>query len=175
VVIPRKGVSELRRLVEEGDADEVQLAFEGNSGLAKKGDVTLTMRLIEGEFPNYQQVVPTDARTHLTLPREQLMHALRRVAILSAERSRAVKLELGGGQLALSSSNPDLGDAREELDADYDDEPFSIAFNARYLMDAIAASSSEEIQIAFKDPLSPARIQPTDDTDSIAVVMPMRV
>ena len=174
VIIPRKGLWELKRLVDESDADEVELGFEGSNGLAKKGDVTLVMRLIEGEFPNYRQVVPSEARVHLTLPREILVHALRRVAILSAERSRAVKLELGAGQLSLSSNNPDLGDAREELDVDFDDEPLSIAFNARYLMDALVASTSKEIQLTFKDPLSPALIRPTDDADSLAVVMPMR-
>ena len=175
VIIPRKGLSELKRLVDEDDADEIELGFEGNNGLAKKGDVTLVMRLIEGEFPNYRQVVPNEARIHLTLETEALVHVLRRVALLSAERSRAVKLELTSGQLCLSSNNPDLGDAREEIDVDFDDEPLSIAFNARYLMDALAVTGSKEVQLTFKDPLSPALLRPTDDGDSLAVVMPMRV
>ncbi|MGH0029161.1 MAG: DNA polymerase III subunit beta [Myxococcota bacterium] len=175
VIIPRKGLSELKRLVDEDDADEVELGFEGNNGLVRKGDVTLVMRLIEGEFPNYRQVVPSETRVHLTLPTEMLMHALRRVALLSAERSRAVKLELTSGQLCLSSTNPDLGDAREDLDVDFDDEPLSIAFNARYLTDALGVVGSKEVQLVFKDPLSPAILKPTDDADSLAVVMPMRV
>jgi DNA polymerase-3 subunit beta len=175
VIIPRKGLSELKRLVDEDDADEVELGFEANTGLVRKGDVTLDMRLIEGELPNYRQVVPSDTRVHLTLPTETLTHALRRVALLSAERSRAVKFELTAGQLCLSSNNPDLGDAREELDVDFDDEPLSIAFNARYLMDALGGTGSKEVQLQFKDPLSPAILRPTDDADSLAVVMPMRV
>lgn len=175
VIIPRKGLSELKRLVDEEDADEVELGFEGSSGLARKGAVTLVMRLIEGEFPNYRQVVPSDTPVQLTLPAELLTHALRRVALLSAERSRAVKLELSTGQLQLSSNNPDLGDAREELDVDYDGDPLAIAFNARYLMDALVAGGSKEIQLSFRDPLSPALLRPTDDSDSLAVVMPMRV
>ena len=97
------------------------------------------------------------------------------MALLSAERSRAVKLELSNGQLCLSSNNPDLGDAREELDVDFEDEPLSIAFNARYLMDALGVSGAKEVQLLFKDPLSPAIVKPTDDADSLAVVMPMRV
>ena len=175
VIIPRKGLSELKRLVDEDDADEVELGFEGNNGLVRKGDVTLVMRLIEGEFPNYRQVVPSETRIHLTLPTEILTHALRRVALLSAERSRAVKLELSAGQICLSSNNPDLGDAREEMDVDFDDEPLSIAFNARYLMDALGVVGSKEVQLVFKDPLSPAILKPTDDAESLAVVMPMRV
>jgi DNA polymerase-3 subunit beta len=175
VIIPRKGLSELKRLVDEDDADEVELGFEGNSGLVRKGGVTLVMRLIEGEFPNYQQVIPNETKIHVVLPAQTLVHALRRVALLSAERSRAVKLELTQGQLSLSSNNPDLGDAREELDIDYDDEPLSIAFNARYLTDALAVCSAKEIKLSFKDPLSPTLVQPTDDPDSLAVVMPMRI
>ena len=175
VIIPRKGLAELKRLVDEDDADEIELGFEGNNGLVRKGGVTLVMRLIEGEFPNYRQVVPTDANIQLTLPTELLVHALRRVALLSAERSRAIKFELTAGQLSLSSNNPDLGDAREELDVDYDDEPISIAFNARYLTDALAVCRAKEIRLVFKDALSPTQLIPTDDADTLAVVMPMRI
>lgn len=175
VIIPRKGLAELKRLVDEEDADEVEVGFEGNSGLMRKGDVTLVMRLIEGEFPNYRQVIPAGTSQHLILTTETLTHALRRVALLSAERSRAVKFELTDGKLCLSSNNPDLGDAREELDIDYAGEPLSIAFNARYLMDALGVTVAKEVRLSFKDGLSPALIVPTDDADALAVVMPMRV
>jgi len=175
VIIPRKGLAELKRLLDEEDGTELEIGFEGNSGLVKKGGVTLVMRLIEGEFPNYRQVIPKETTIHLILPVEGLSRMLRRVALLSAERSRAVKLELSDGTLALSSSNPDLGDAHEEIDVDYVGEPLSVAFNARYLMDALAASKAKEVRLAFRDSTSPALIIPTDDDDTQAVVMPMRV
>jgi DNA polymerase-3 subunit beta len=175
VIIPRKGLAELKKLVDEEDADEIELGFEGNNGLARKGSVTLTMRLIEGEFPNYRQVIPTERGQQLILPTEVITHALRRVALLSAERSRAVKLELSEGQLRLSSNNPDLGDAREEVDIDYAGEATSIAFNARYLIDAVSAARSKEIRFGFRDALSPAELSPGDDADALAVVMPMRL
>jgi DNA polymerase-3 subunit beta len=175
VIIPRKGLAELKKLVDEEDADEIELGFEGNNGLARKGSVTLTMRLIEGEFPNYRQVIPTERGQQLILPTEIFTHALRRVALLSAERSRAVKLELSEGQMRLSSNNPDLGDAREELDIDYAGETTSIAFNARYLIDAVSAARSKEIRFGFRDALSPAELSPGDDADALAVVMPMRL
>jgi DNA polymerase-3 subunit beta len=175
VIIPRKGLAELKKLVDEEDADEIEIGFEGNNGLARKGSVTLTMRLIEGEFPNYRQVIPTERGQQLILPTEVFTHALRRVALLSAERSRAVKLELSEGQMRLSSNNPDLGDAREELDVDYAGEATSIAFNARYLIDAVASARSKEIRFAFRDGLSPAQLSPGDDADALAVVMPMRL
>lgn len=175
VIIPRKGLGELKRLVDEPDAEEIELAFANNNGLARKGGVTLVMRLIEGEFPNYGQVIPKELTRHLILPSDLLVQAVRRVALLSSERSRAVKLELGDGQLVISSSNPDLGDAREELDIDYAGDALTIGFNAKYLIDAINAVQSKEIRFSFQDELSPSRLSPPDDEKTIAVVMPMRI
>jgi DNA polymerase-3 subunit beta len=175
VIIPRKGLGELKRLVDEDDADEIELAFANNSGLARKGDVTLVMRLIEGEFPNYNQVIPKNLTRHLILPTDTLVQAVRRVALLSSERSRAVKLELSEGQLVITSSNPDLGDAREELDIDYAGETLAIGFNAKYLLDAINAVQSKEVRFSFQDELSPSRLSPPDDEKTLAVVMPMRI
>lgn len=175
VIIPRKGLGELKRLVDEDDAEEIELAFANNSGLARKGDVTLVMRLIEGEFPNYNQVIPKELSRHLVLPTDTLVQAVRRVALLSSERSRAVKLEIAAGQLVISSSNPDLGDAREELDIDYAGDSIAVGFNAKYLLDAISAIQEKEIRFSFQDELSPSRITPPDSEKTLAVVMPMRI
>jgi DNA polymerase-3 subunit beta len=175
VIIPRKGLAELKKLVDEEDADEVELGFEGNSGLVRKRGVTLVMRLIEGEFPNYRQVIPKQQTRQIVLPSETLAHALRRVVLLSSERSRAVKFELSAGLLKLSSNNPDLGEAHEELDVDYDGEDLEIAFNARYLTDCLGVIGAKEVRLGFQDTLSPAQLVPTDDEDTLAVVMPMRV
>ncbi len=175
VIIPRKGLAELKRLVDEDADDEIELAFEGNNGLARRGKVTLVMRLIEGEFPNYHQVIPEKLDRQLVLAADPLLHALRRVSLLSSERSRAVTLELGDGKLVITSSNPDLGDAREELDIDYAGEPLSVGFNSKYLMDALAVSGAKEVRFGLQDDLSPAQLVPTDDEDTLAVVMPMRI
>ncbi len=175
VIVPRKALAEIKRLVDEDDADEVEIGFEGNSGLVRKGEVTLVIRLIEGEFPNYRQVIPEKEGLQLVLSSDTFNHALRRVVLLSAERSRAVKLEVGDGVLALSANNPDLGEAREEFDVDYAGEKVSIAFNARYLLDALAAMNAKEVRLGFQDELSPARLVPVNDEDTLAVVMPMRV
>lgn len=175
VIIPRKGLAELKRLVDEDDADEIELAFEGNNGLARRGNVTLVMRLIEGEFPNYQQVIPDSLEHQLVLAADPLLHALRRVSLLSSERSRAVTLELSDGKLTITSSNPDLGDAREELDIDYAGETLTIGFNSKYLIDALGVSGAKEVRFGLQDDLSPAQLVPTDDEDTLAVVMPMRI
>jgi len=175
VIIPRKGLAEFKRLVDEEDADEVELAFEGNSALVRKRGVTLSMRLIEGEFPNYRQVIPQPGRHQIVLPAEPLVQALRRVIVVAAERSRAVKVELGSGTLRLSSNNPDVGEAREELDADYAGEELALAFNARYLLDALTYLGAKEVRLGLQDAVSPAQLAPADDADSLAVVMPMRL
>jgi DNA polymerase-3 subunit beta len=175
VIIPRKGLAELKRLVEEADADEVELGFEASSAIARKGDVTLVMRLIEGEFPDYQQVIPKQVAQRLVVDTDAMVQALRRVVLLSTERGRAVRVELSDRTLRLSSNNPDLGEAHEELDVDYAGEDVTIAFNARYLLDALTASHAKEFQLELRDSLSPVRLTPTDDLDTLAVVMPMRV
>jgi DNA polymerase-3 subunit beta len=175
VIIPRKGLGELKKLVDEDDADEIDLAFEGNNGLARKGKVTLVMRLIEGEFPNYSQVLPKKIERNVVIPGEDLIRALRRVALLSSERSKAVKLEFTDGRLTISSSNPDLGDAREELDIDFAGDDITIGFNAKYLLDALSTLKAKEVRFGLQNELAPAQFVPTDDDDTLAVVMPMRV
>jgi DNA polymerase-3 subunit beta len=175
VIIPRKGLAELKRLVDEDDADQVQIGFEGTSGLARKNSVTLLMRLIEGKFPNYQQVIPANVEHQVTLASESLIRAVRRVALLSVERSHAVKLELTSGMLRLSSNNHDLGQAQEELDVDYSGDQLIIGFNAKYLQDSLVAFGAKEIQLCLHDASSPVIVRPTDDADSLAVVMPMRL
>jgi DNA polymerase-3 subunit beta len=175
VIIPRKGLAELKRLVDEEDADEVEIGFEGNSGLARKGDVTLVMRLIEGEFPNYKQVIPKQSDHQLTVSVEPLVRALRRVALLSAEHSRAVRMELSEAKLLLSSRTPDLGEAQEEIDVDYAGPNIGIGFNARYLLDCLSALRSKEVRLGLRDGASPVEVRPTDDSESVAVVMPMRL
>jgi DNA polymerase-3 subunit beta len=175
VIIPRKGLAEFKRLVDEEDADEIELGFEGNSALVRKRGVTLSMRLIEGEFPNYRQVIPKPGQHQLVMPTEPLVQALRRVIVIAAERSRAVKVELSTGLMRLTSNNPDLGEAREELDVDYAGEDLAIAFNARYLLDALSFLGAKEVRLGFQDAVSPAQVAPADDADSLAVVMPMRL
>jgi DNA polymerase-3 subunit beta len=175
VIIPRKGLTELKRLVDEEDADEVGLGFEGNSALVRKRGVTLSMRLIEGEFPNYRQVIPQPGKHQIVMAVEPLVQALRRVIVVAAERTRAVRLELGAGTLRLSSNNPDVGEAREELDADYMGEELVVAFNARYLLDALSYLGAKEVRLGLQDAVSPAQLAPADDPDGLAVVMPMRL
>jgi DNA polymerase-3 subunit beta len=103
-----------------------------------------------------------------------LKQALRRVVLLSSERSHAVKFELGSGLLRLSSNNPDLGKAQEDLDVDYAGKDITIAFNARYLLDSLSVLNTKEVRLFLQDEHSPTQLVPADDEDTLAVIMPMR-
>ncbi len=175
VIIPRKGLGELKRLVDEDDADEIDISFVDNLAFVRKGEVTLVIRLIEGEFPNYRQVLPKPPRNQLTLSQELFGRALRRVGLISSERSRAAKLQLTEGKMTLSSSNPELGEVLEEIDVDYAGPEISLGFNVRYLLETIGAFHAKEIQLGLDDEISPAQLRPADDPDTLVVVMPMRL
>jgi len=174
VIVPRKGIHELKRLLEEDD-EPVEIGFRKSTGVIRKKDVLLVVRLIDGEFPDYRQVIPKETKRNLIVTREALLASLRRISLLATERSRAVRLELGNKRLELSSSNPDLGEAREEIEVDYDGEPMAVGFNARYLLDALSVLEAKEVRLGLNDELSPGTIRPAADDNTLAVVMPMRI
>jgi DNA polymerase-3 subunit beta len=175
VILPRKGLVEAKRLLEHGEAD-VTVSVSGNLARVEREGVELFMRLIEGEFPDYRQVIPKQTTKTLRVDRDALFGALRRVSILSSERSRGVKLHLQNGSLEVITTNPDLGEATEELEADYAGDEFSIGFNARYLLDVLSlVGVTGTIQIGLSDEVSPGLISIAEDEGYTYVVMPMRL
>ncbi len=176
VILPRKGLGELKKLMESGDDEVVAIGFRENMGLVTKGKIELFMRLVDGDFPDYTKVIPTGNPSTVRVDHNQLLQALRRVSILSNERYKGVKMEFSKEKLAISTSNPDLGEAVEEIEADYNGKPMSIGFNARYLIDALAVLVGEgEITIELKDELSPSVIRKTGNDSYLYVLMPMRL
>ena len=173
IIVPRKGVAEIHRLCDETEGS-VEIGLGEGFLIVRRPDLLLSCRLIDGEFVNYRQVLPGDTRIRLVIERERLLHAVRRIALLTHERSRGLQLVLEGGELELSTANPDLGEAREALPVDYRGDRFETGFNARYLQDALSAMVSKEVSLEFQDELSPALLRPADDPDQLAVVMPMR-
>jgi len=175
VILPRKGVAEISKVIETGD-DPVSLAVQGNVVHASRGQVDLSMRLVEGEFPDYKQVVPSRSERRMLIAVEPLLAALRRVSTVSSERTRGVKFTLEAGKLEISSINPDLGEASEELAVEYDAAPLSIGFNGKYFMDLLGVLSGDvQVDIGFNDEVSPALLQCEADPDYLYVVMPMRL
>ncbi len=176
IIIPKKAMMELRRLLEE-DAPKTQLrlGFSKNHALFKRDGLVMVSKLIDGNYPNYLQVVPAKSSKKVTVSKEAITHAVKRVSILSREKTNAVKLQLEKDRLVLSTNNPEVGEASEELAVDYKGEGIVIGFNSRYLMDVLTAMDKETVALELNDSLSPCLITEEGDEHYKCVVMPMRV
>jgi len=175
VILPRKGVSEVQRLVAEESDGIVKIELSDAKIRFSLGSVVLTSKVVDGTFPEYQRVIPTGNDKKLFVDRIAFAACVDRVATISSERSRAVKLSLGSGQIVVSVHNPDSGSAEDELVADYNDEPLEIGFNARYLLDITGQLSSEKAVFAFADAGAPTLVRDGEHSDALYVLMPMRV
>ncbi len=176
VILPRKGLAELKKVLESGDEGVVAIGFRENMVLVTRNKVELFMRLIDGDFPDYRKVIPQGNPNVAKIEHEDLLQALRRVSILSSERYKGIKMDFSNGKISLSANNPDLGEAVEEIDAEYKGKPISIGFNARYLLDVLGVLNGEgEIQIELKDELSPSIVRKVGDEGYLYVLMPMRL
>ena len=177
VIVPRKGFQELKRVLSDTaeTIGTVELGFSGNSGVLRAGSVTLSTRLVEGQFPDYGQVIPKSGDKNARIGRGVFSEALKRVSLLSQGRAWGVRLTFTNGQLELVAEDPEFGEAHEELAVDYKGDKLSIGFNARYLLDALALISDEGVLFELTDDLSPGVLKPLDNTGFLAVVMPMRI
>jgi len=174
VIVPRKTVTELRKLIDEIDQD-VQISLSDTKIRFVFGGAVLTSKLIDGTFPDYDRVIPTGNDKILEVERELFAEAVDRVSTISAEKSRAVKLAIERGSLTLSATSPENGTATEELEVRYSASPLEIGFNARYLLDIAEQIEGEGARFAMADAASPTVVRDTADTSALYVLMPMRV
>ncbi len=173
VIVPRKTATEVRKFL---STDEDVLVHIGkNHILFKIADVEFLARLIEGTYPNYHQVIPEKNDKLVTMDREAVIKALKRVSIMSRERSNAVKVEIEPSLIKFTSTNPDLGEARDEVAVTYEGEALSAGFNARYLLDVLQAMSTEQVRFELHDQLSPTLLKEEGNENYRCVVMPMRI
>jgi DNA polymerase-3 subunit beta len=176
VILPRKGLAELKKLLESDGDGAVSLGFKENLGLVTKERIELFMRLIDGDFPDYTKVIPKGNPNIVKLEHDELLQALRRVSILSSERYKGIRMEFADGRVAISANNPDLGEAVEEIEAEYKGKPLSIGFNARYLIEVLGVLGGDgEVDIELKDELSPSVIRKAGLDSYLYVLMPMRL
>ncbi|MFO0595363.1 MAG: DNA polymerase III subunit beta [Myxococcaceae bacterium] len=175
VIIPRKGLFELKRLLDEAPDAECQLGFAENSALFKKPGLSMVMRLIDGQFPEYQRVIPREGEKQVMVKRGQFFDALKRIALLSADKSSAVKLSLSENLLRITANNPELGEAKDDLEVAYRGPSLTIGFNARYILDVLGALETDEVTLELGDEHSPGVLHAPGDKSYTAVVMPMRV
>jgi len=174
VIIPKRGLNEVKKIVTE-NSGEIRIAVSENSFVLKADPFVVIIRLIDGEFPDYKQVIPTDNDKTLTLSNKDFSSCLRRISAISTDRVEGVKFSLKKGAIELYSSTQDIGNAMEVFPASYDGSEVNIGFNARYILDALNAIDEDEILMELKDETNAAVIKPAIGKNPFYVVMPMRV
>jgi DNA polymerase-3 subunit beta len=175
-IVPAKAVGELDRLLQEKGEAEIKFG-ENQASFALKDEkgftVLLITKLIEGNYPNYKQVIPSETKERIPLVREEFLHALRRAEIMTSEKANSVKLTFGKNSLSITANTPEVGEARESLAVNYKGKEMAIAFNPRYLIDALGALSEDEVFFELIDELSPGVLK--INGPFLYVVMPMRL
>ena len=174
VIIPRKTITEIRKLLDDNNAEKVNVSMSDNKVRFALDDVTLTSKLIDGTYPDYERVIPTDNDKNLEIGVKELSSAVDRVSVV-AERTRAIKMLTGANKVTIITSSPDLGSASEDLEAKYEGESLEIGYNFRYLLDILQEIKGDAVRISFTDGTSPSVIHDTSDSSAIYVLMPMRV
>ncbi|MBX7144859.1 MAG: DNA polymerase III subunit beta [Oligoflexia bacterium] len=176
VVVPRKGLSEVRKLISFEEDREIGLDIREGFLLIETPSGKVSMRLLDGEFPDYNQVIPKQEGTRAKLNGEDLSQALRRVALMVTDKGKCVRLDFTDKALRISSSSPELGEAREELAVEYAGKPLSVGFNAKYVLDITASlAENKNLVIELNGELGPGRFFADGDESSVAIVMPMRL
>jgi DNA polymerase-3 subunit beta len=175
-ILPKKTLGELGRLLMDGDADVSYVRGE-NHLFFDVGGRLLISRMIDGQFPAYERVIPKGNDKHIEFERDRLTNAVKRVALLSNERSRAVKIQIEKGRVDVTSSSPDVGEAKETLPVDYAGASMQICFNAQYVLDFLSAVTTDVVSLDVKDEVSQAVMKPVgaEGYEYTYVIMPMRV
>ena len=174
VIVPRKTIQEARRLLDDA-GETVQLQVSAAKVRFEFGRAALTSKVIDGSFPDYMRVIPRDNQKIALIDNKLFANAVDRVATISAEKSRSVKLALEPGKVVLTVRNMEAGQAVEEVEIDYDGEPFEIGFNARYLLDVAGQIQGDTAEFRFADPASPTLVLDPADAGVRYVLMPLRV
>jgi DNA polymerase-3 subunit beta len=176
VILPRKTLLELGRLLSESDGD-IQYERGENHLFFELGGRLLISRMIDGQFPAFERVIPKGNDKRVEFDRDRLTSAVKRVALLSNERSRAVKFQIDKGKVEIASSSPEFGEAKEILMVDYAAAPVTICFNAQYVLDFLGVVETDTVSLEFKDEMSQAVLKPigADGYDYTYVIMPMRI
>jgi DNA polymerase-3 subunit beta len=175
-IVPTKAVNEMTRLL--GDKDSAEMKFSENQVALtlkdEKGNSAVVIsKLVEGNYPNYKQVIPSETRERLALPREEFLAALRRARIMTSDKANSVKLSVGRNNLAVTANSPEVGEARENLVINYNGKDIQIGFNPDYLIDPLSVLTEEEVFLELIDELSPAVLK--INGPFLYVIMPMRL
>ena len=172
--IPARALRELGRIVAAEEIDEVAVSLLPNQAVFGAGAILLSTRLIDGQFPNFRQLLPESYEHDVRLPRPEFLEVTRRVSQL-AQRNAPLRLSFSSGELKVSASTPDVGDAEEAMPAVFDGEPLEIGFNPEFLREGIESVAGDEVMLRLISPLRPGLLQPVDNEDFRYLVMPIRL
>ncbi|MFB3110422.1 MAG: DNA polymerase III subunit beta, partial [Gemmatimonadales bacterium] len=176
LIVPPKALEQIRKLF--GPADEIEVARSDNHLGFRAGSTRIFTRLIEGPYPNYEQVIPRDNDKVVTVDRQALAAAIRRVGVVASDQTHRVRLSFSSGLVKFSVSTPDLGEAEDEIQATYDGEPLEIGFNATYLLELLKVMPTDEVRFTLKAPERAATMEPVgwdDPASYLCLVMPLRL
>src|SRR4051812_31342251 len=172
VIIPKKGLLEIRRVLDAGP--QCKLAIKTPHVFLVQDDIALAVKLIDAQFPAYEPVIPKDHKRIITVDRMRFIDALKRAQLMSSE-TRGVKVSATKEGITITSDNPDLGEVREELDADYNGDPIAIGFNPKYVVELLGQMASDSVTLKLGGELDPGLLEPTGGDAYLGVVMPMRI
>ncbi|MGE0755215.1 MAG: DNA polymerase III subunit beta [Alphaproteobacteria bacterium] len=174
IIIPRKAIYELKKLIDDGEGD-VAVSLSENKIRFAYGNAILISKLIDGNFPDYERVIPSGNDNMMEVDCKSFREAVDRVSVIAAEKTRAVKLQLENGKLTLSATSPEHGTASEEIEVKFSADPLEIGFNSRYMLDMMANIEGDTAQFLFNDSSAPALVRDAGDMGALYVIMPMRV
>jgi DNA polymerase-3 subunit beta len=180
IIIPKKGILEIKKIIGDRDGEEeMGIYFNSTHGFFKMGKSLSVIRLIDGEFPEYEQVIPKGNDKKLVMVKERMVSSLKRVSTMASERMEGVKFSLKTNLVEMSSTHQDFGDAKEEVEVVYEGPPLQVGFNARYLIEAFNVIDTDEVLMELKDEGSPGILRPSSSSvgvsNQLSIIMPMRL
>jgi DNA polymerase-3 subunit beta len=174
IIIPRKGLSEIRRLIEDAP-EEIFVGVRQGMCIVKTDSTMLRVSLVDAEYPDYKRVMPTEKGVVVKFEKDALLHALRRMSVVSSERYSGVIIALVDGKMVLESTNPDVGEAKEEIEVAYHDKDISVGYNVKYLIDAIEVIDEGEVVFEIGAGMKPGVIRSVNNDDYMCIIMPLKV
>jgi len=174
IIIPRKGLGEIRRLIENAP-EEIFVGVRQGMCVIRTDSTTLRVSLVDADYPDYKRVIPTEKGVLVQFDKDAILHALRRMSVMSSERYSGVIIKLENGRMVLESANPDVGEAKDEIEVDYHDKEFSVGYNVKYLIDAIEVIDVKTVIFEIGAGMKPGVIKPAENDDYLCIVMPLKI
>jgi DNA polymerase III subunit beta len=174
IIIPRKGLAEIRRLIENAP-EEILVGVRQGMCVISTDSTTLRVSLVDADYPDYKRVIPTEKGVLVQFDKDAILHALKRMSVISSERYSGVIIKLENGRMVLESANPDVGEAKDEIEVDYHDKEFSVGYNVRYLIDAIEVIAEKTVIFEIGAGMKPGVIRPAESDEYLCIVMPLKI